>query len=236
MNEVKIKVSEEVPTTTPTEPIVETPEEPAPTPPSEETPEEVEPEVEAQPEENIDYKNELENLEANKPEPKRSEKEKAKYTVEKIYERHPDLKEETEQHIDEGGLAKVEQNLLRQQVEGIIRADSKTEDEVKYKMFFYDNKIVRTGSIHEDADNALWLANKNRTRNAIEEMKRKPVAGQGGGSGQKTPISGIVPLSPQDQLKMKQLGLKQTAPDTWEGEKVKLVFDKKTKKWEQSRK
>ena len=177
----------------------------------------------------IDFKKELENLEANKP-PKRSEKEKAKFTMEKILERFPDIKEEP---LDEDEkVSALEVKLLRNQVEGIIRANSKTEDEVRYKMHFYDHRIIKTGNIHDDADNAEWLANKARTRNALIEMRRKPEGHQGSGAGQRPSLNAAPELPPADVKKLTELGLKQVAPDKWEGTKAVLQYNKAAKKWD----
>lgn len=181
----------------------------------------------------IDYAKELEILNASVPQP-RSEKEKAKFTIDKILERHPDLKDEMIPKNNEN-QDNLRAELLRNQVEGIIRQDSKTEEEVRFKMHFYDNKIVKTGNIHEDADNAIWLANKGRTRNAITEMQRNPVVpNTATGPGQKAQIDGVPNLSPEDVRRLTQAGLKQTAPGVWEGAKVKLVYDPKSKQWDQT--
>lgn len=178
----------------------------------------------------IDYKKELEALELNKP-PQRTEKEKAKFTVDKIYERFPDLKESA----PPVGDSELRTELLRNQVEGIIRASSKTEDEVKVKMFHYDHKIVKTGNIHEDADNAIWLANKGRTRNAIAEQQRNPgEPGASAGAGQRTPTDSAPELSTGDVKRLTQLGLKLVSPGHWEGEKVVLKWDKTAKAWNQT--
>ena len=99
---------------------------------------------------NIDFEKLLEEEKGKlpPPQPKRSEKEKAKFTIDKIYERFPDLKEEEGFDEEESESSKLRQELLRNQVEGIIRQGCKTESEVKFKMHFYDNMIVKTGKIH----------------------------------------------------------------------------------------
>ena len=96
--------------------------------------------------EDIDFKKELEKVagELPPPPPRRSEKEKAKFTMDKILERFPDLQEDFSPESDDDKVSKVREELLRNQVEGIIRANSKNNDEVKYKMFFYDHRIVRS--------------------------------------------------------------------------------------------
>ena len=188
-------------------------------------------------EKDIDYVKALEELENSQP-VKRSEKEKAAYTVKKIYERFPDLnagKKEDEDEDDK--IASLRTDLLRQQVEGIIRREAKTEDEVKYYMRVYDLKTVKTGNIHEDADNALWLANKDRTRNALKEIKRKPAdPGPASGSGQRGDSGKIPELSQRVQAELIRNDVKQTAPDTWEGTKVMLKYNKQAKQWDQTNK
>ena len=185
--------------------------------------------------EDIDFKKELEKVagELPPPPPRRSEKEKAKFTMDKILERFPDLQEDFSPESDDDKVSKVREELLRNQVEGIIRANSKNNDEVKYKMFFYDHRIVKTGNIHEDADNADWLANKARTRNAISEMRRSPPnTDSAGGSGQKPLLKSTPELPPSEVKRLTALGLKQVAPDRWEGTKAVLQYDKAAKKWD----
>ena len=187
----------------------------------------------------IDYKKELERVAVSLPPPvpQRTEKDKAKYTVEKIYERFPDLKEDfvpPDNEEFDNKFSNLQQTLLRNQVEGIIRQNSKSDDEVKYKMFFYEHRIVKTGNIHEDADNAIWLAGKDRTRNALNEMKRTPPSpGPAAGPGQRSPITTAPELSIEDVKRLTQLGLKKVAPDRWEGTKFGLQYNKQTKVWEQ---
>lgn len=168
-------------------------------------------------------------------EPK-TEKEKAKYTVDQIFIRHPDLKSEmVPKPVDDGSAANIEAKLLRNQVEGIIRQSCKTEEEIKVKMHYYDNKIVKTGNIHEDADNAIWLANKGRTKNAIEEMRRNPGEfGGTGGSGHKPNLDGAPELSATEIRKLVSAGLKQISPTRWEGQKTILEWDKNAKAWNQT--
>lgn len=186
----------------------------------------------------VDFNKELEDLEAKLP-PKRSEEEKAKYTMDKIVERFPNLAPKADSFgFDvEEPTEKLRKEMLRNQVEGIIRQHSKTEDEVKYKMHFYDHKVVKSGNIYDDADNAEWLANKNRTRNAIEEMRRTPSdPGSSSGAGAKGASNNIVEL-PSDQIqRLLSLGLKRVAPDRFEGTKTGLQYNKQTKTWEQFRK
>ena len=108
----------------------------------------------------INYAEELNKLESNETTietktSQRSEEEKAKFTVDKIFERFPDLKQEagTEQNNDES-VNTMHRSLLRGQVEGIVRGNSKkkdgtiNEDEVKYKMYFYDKRIQPVSYTH----------------------------------------------------------------------------------------
>lgn len=187
----------------------------------------------------VDYKAELDRLNNLPPPPgQRTEKDKAKYTVEQILIRHPELKDELQmagKPVDDGTAKALEEKLLRNQVEGIIRQGSKSEDEVRVKMHYYDNKIVKTGNIHEDADNAIWLATKGRTRNAIAERDRNPIPPEmAPGPGQKPPMNGIPELPITEVRRLTQLGLKQTAPGVWEGVKIKIEWDKNAKQWNQT--
>lgn len=205
-----------------------------PTPKESETPKETD----------TDFKKELETLEATKPkeQPKRSEEEKAKFTIDKIHERFPNLKEEEpDAMIDEDKISAVESRLEnkfeRNQVEGIFRANSKTEEEVKYKMFFYDNRIAKSGNIHDDADDAEWLANKARTRNAIKEMKQNPDSpGSSTGAGQKPTSNSVPTLPPIERKRLLDLGMKEVSPGRWEGKSQILEWNTQAKSWEQKRK
>ena len=174
----------------------------------------------------------MEKMEGAQP-PKRSEKEKAEHTLKSILGKFPDLIPKDAPDTEDDKFSAMEGRLLRQHVEGIIRANSKTDDEVRYKMFFYDNKIVKSGNIHEDADNAEWLANKARTRNALNEIKRKPEAGPAGGAGQKPPVNSAPDFPPDVERRMASMGLKKLAPGHWEGQKVGIKWNPKTKQMEE---
>lgn len=189
-----------------------------------------------------DFRKQREIEEGKNPPQSRTEEEKAEYTIKQILGRHPELKDKIfpggQPVVTEGEAKNIEQKLLRNQVEGIFRSQSASEEEVKTKLFYYDNKIVKTGNIHEDADNATWLANKGRTRNAIDELKRKP-ADPGAGAGAGTPQSGdgsVPNLSPDDIRKLTLAGMKQISAIKWEGEKTILEWDVNSKQWKETRK
>lgn len=193
-------------------------------------------EEEKEKEEDIDYEKKLAELDRDTP-PKRSEREKAAHAVQSIYKRFPDLKEGGEggEDKEEDRITSLRSDLLRQQVEGVIRQSAKSEAEVKYYLAFYDRKIVKTGNIHEDADNAMWLAGKDRTRNALKEIRRKaPEPGPASGAGQRS-VTGKVPeLSADRRAQLERNGMHEVAPGHWEGEKTTLKYDKKAKKWDQT--
>jgi len=201
-----------------------------------ETPEEKKPESSK----GIDYDKELEALQGKTPLPTRSEKEKAAFTIKKLITKFPDIKSELGEHEEElieDKFGQFSQGFLRQQAEAEIRKRSKTESEAKYKMWFYDHRVNKTGNVFEDVDDAEWLANKGQTRNALEEMKNKTTPpANASGAGQRAVVTDITPLAPADVARMKNMGMVQKAPDLWEGTKVGLKFNKETKAWEQFRK
>lgn len=228
--------------------VEETPPEPAPTPPSEETPkepttsEEKPPEEEA-PKEDIDYKKELENLPP-PPEPtlKRSEEEKADFTVQSILKRHPELEKkysgEAPASSETPDIAGMESNILeklnRNQAETLIREHSKDEDEVKYKMYFYDNRIKLTGNPFADANDAVWLATKGKTINAIKEQKRTPPAPNALGNRGGAPTNAKAPDLPPVQIAaLKENGFKKNAKGGWEAKLTKIEYNISVQKWEQ---
>lgn len=189
----------------------------------------------------FNFAEELNKLEAGKPQEKhveRSEEEKALFSYKKIEERFPHFKETKENTASvDGAVAEMQEGLLRNQVEGIFRASSKNPDEVKYKMYFYDNRIQHTGNIHDDAESAEWLANKGRTQNAISEMKRDPGSpASSEGAGQKTPSGAAPTLPPEEHKRLIAAGLKKVAPGKYEGEKTIIEWDTKAQQWNQTMK
>lgn len=184
----------------------------------------------------IDFSKELDDLNRK---PQRDEKDKARFTLKGILDRHPDLKDELTPKADDP----VEQKLLRNQAEGVIRQrvrEMGVKDEVNavaYYLKFYD-RTTKTGNIYDDVDDAMWLGDKNRTRNALSESKRvPPEPGAGGGAGHKPPGSPSVPTLPPDVIKRwTASGLKQIAPGHWEGTKIVVKWDKDAGKWDQTMK
>ena len=223
-----------------TEPIKK---EEAPVQPPEQTPEQkVETPEEQKPNvpQDIDYDKELEALKGKTPPPTRSEKEKAAFTVKKLITKFPDIKGElgeSEEEPLEDKFGQFSQSFLRQQAESEIRKRSKSESETQYKLWFYYNPVNKTGNVFEDVDDAEWLANKGRTRNALEEMKNKTTPpANASGAGQRGQVTNIPALDPSDVARMKTMGMVQKSPELWEGTKVGLKFNKETKIWEQFRK
>lgn len=194
--------------------------------------------TEATPEaKDIDFEKEAQAIEEKPRQSKYTEREKAANTLKSVYTRFPDLKETIEpaeiitpkEDIDD-----FKQDFLRQQAEAEIRKRVKSDAELKVVMFNYDHRVGKSGNVFEDIDDAYWLAHKRRTRNALEEMKRNPTASTPQGAGIKPPISDIPPIL--DAKRLKDAGMTQTAPDTWEGKSTKLVYDKKEKAWKTIRK
>lgn len=227
-------------------PPVETPSvketSPAPTPPEGEKPPVETPPATDPPKEDINYAEELNKLESevipSKQKPARSEEDKAKFTLDKIHERFPHLKGEVvAADATADGIDEVKDLMLRNQAEGIIRQTAKSEDEVKYKMHFYDNRIQRTGNIHTDVEAAVWLANKGRTQNAIKEMKRDPGdPGSASGPGQKLPSNTAPQLPAEEHKILINSGFKLVEPGRYESSMFILQWDKGVQKWDQTRK
>jgi hypothetical protein len=170
---------------------------------------------------------------------KYSEREKAEHTLNSIKTRFPDLVPVPDEELptENDRISEVQNTLTRQQVEGIMRASSKSESEVNLKMWFYDNRIVKTGNIYRDADDAAFLANKEFTRSAIKDMRRNPpTEKEPSGPGQR-PVRTDIPPLPQSQIDdLVRAGFQQTAPDLWEGSALIVKFNKASRKWEQLRK
>lgn len=227
---------------------------PAPVPTSDETPPSPEaPKGEDGELQDIDFAKELgEVTTVEPPKPKRTEKEKAEYSLHKILEKHPDLKtkvlgepatvvdeDEDEEDVAEKVLGNLQAQNARTQAEGIIRQQLQgkgvkdMDSAVKFYLAHYD-KLPKTASIFEDVDNAIWLANKKRTQNALKELRRTPPENSHpSGSGAKPPKTDIPELPPSEIKKLVELGLKQTAPGVWEGNKVIIKYNKAEGKWEQ---
>jgi len=181
----------------------------------------------------IDFKKKLEDAAKNlpPPAPKHTEEEKAKFTIDKIHERFPNLRDEPIVAEDDK-LKALDDKLTRNQAETLIREGAKTEDEVKWTLHVYDNEIQKTGNLHKDVEKAVWLANMDRTKNAIREQKRNPPEpGDVGGAGAKAPSDNVVDLPPEQVTKLLELGLKRVAPDRFEGVKKGLRYDKQLKDW-----
>ena len=187
----------------------------------------------------IDYKKESEALDQKGPKP--GERDKAKFTVGKIFERFPDLKDEIAPSVQPPEDS-VEQRLIRNQVEGVIRQrvrEAGIKDEVgavAYYMKCYD-RIPHSPNIYDDVDDAMWLGDKNRTRNTLQEMKRTPPEPTpAGGPGQKPPLNTAPQLPPEEVKRLIQAGMKQVHPGKWEGVATILEWNPQEKKWDSKRK
>lgn len=212
----------------------ETPEEAEPSP--QENLEEKQPEegeekvVESEPESEEDhFKKELEVLEGKKPQ--RTELEKAIHTREQIDKRIVDLGGES--------LLKKEQSP---QVEFVTKDDfaenyartlARSQDELKVIMWHYRNGIQKTGNIHEDIDNAHWLANKGRVKKLYEEIDRgKEKPSFISGPGQKVKNTLFPEMPKEDQAMLKRRGFSFN-PKTgrWEAKHNAYRYDPIQKAW-----
>lgn len=183
---------------------------------------------EEKPSEDADFEKELETLEQK---PKRTELERAVHTREQIDKRIVDLggesvirpKKEVSEFVTKDDFA-----------EQYARTLGKTESEIRVIMWHYKNGIQRSGNIHEDIDNAYWLAHKGRIRRTYQEIDRiqRPPQG-GGGAGQKLKDKPSIPaMSPEEQLAYQRRGFKlNSQTGEWEAKFNKAVFDQKTRQW-----
>jgi len=198
--------------------------EPAPAPTSEPTPPEKKEETPATPP-NIDYIKELEALEGSNraytpPKSKEEQLRQAKFTLESTKKRIVDLGGTVDETpiLNENPLDDFQNNFLEQQAEAEIRKTSTSEDEVRFKMYFYKNRIKPSGNVFRDVEEALWLANRHRTQNTLNELKnRPPPPGVGSGPGQKSPEKTIIALSPEKEAELLRFKYKKVAPDKYEG-------------------
>lgn len=209
---------------------------PAPAPTSEPTPKEEIP----KPPENIDYSKELEALEGSKrsytpPKSKDDELRQAKFTLESVKKRIVELGGQLDElPPDERGnqFDNLRNELYEQQAEAEIRRGAKSEDEARYKMWFFKNRIVRSGNVFRDVEEALWLSNRHRTENAMEELKNKQTPSSfSQGPGQRSSDKVIPTLTPEKEAELMRYGFKKTAPGRYEGKKMIYRFDEATKSW-----
>ena len=224
----------------------ETPEEAPSSPqenPEEEQPEEGKEEVEQpEPESDDHFKKELDVLEGKKPQ--RTELEKAVYAREQIDRRIVDLGGDSLKAGTANNNAnyfslikkeKPEQEFVTKDdfAENYARSLAKSENELKVIMWQYRHGIQKTGNIHEDIDNAYWLANKGRIKKLHEEIERSGERPSlGGGTGQKVKKT-IVPEMPTDmQVILKRRGFSFN-PKTgrWEARHNAYRYDPQIKDW-----
>lgn len=193
-----------------------------------------------EPKQDIDFEKEYQALEAKAPPRKTREDElkAAQYSLNSLKKRIKDLGGEVEETPApvEDKFEQFATGFVRQQAEAEIRKRSKSEAEVKYKLWFYDHKIVKSGNVFSDVDDAEWLANKNRTQNALQEMKNAPTAADTSGPGQKTPHVRVVALPKEEEMKLLQAGYKKVSPSKYEGTRFVYRFDEVAAKWIQEKK
>ena len=151
---------------------------------SEESTEQSSSEEESNEESDIDYKGELE---------------KKQGTAEHNREGYEQRKKEPHTVIDKEGtkkliateVAKAVGQVTKQNALMTARSMSRSEDEAQLTMWHYNNSILKTGDIHEDIENAHFLANKKRYAKDISEARRSAASSEsksrGGGPGNKKP-------------------------------------------------
>lgn len=151
---------------------------------SEESAAESEAEEESTEESEIDYKGELEKKEGT-AEHNREGYEKRKG------EPHTVIDKEGTQKLIATEVAKAVGQVTKQNALMTARSMSRSEDEAQLTMWHYNNSILKTGDIHEDIENAHFLANKKRYAKDVSEARRSAASSEsksrGGGPGNKKP-------------------------------------------------
>ena len=116
--------------------------------------------------------------------------------------------------------------------ESYARSLAKSDSELQVVMWQYRNGIQRTGNLHQDIDNAYWLAHKTRIRKTYEEIERieKPPV-MSGGAGQRVQRTKAVEMPIELQKVFSRRGFKPNKDGVWEAKHNKAVFDSVTKQW-----
>ena len=139
-------------------------------------------EEESNEESEIDYKGELEKKQGN------AEHNREGYDKRKG-ESHTVIDKEGTQKLIATEVAKAVGQVTKQNALMIAKSLSRSEDETELTMWHYENSIMKSGDIHEDIENAHFLANKKRYANDVSEARRSAVSAEsksrGGGPGTK---------------------------------------------------
>ena len=125
----------------------------------------------------------------------------------------------------------TKEDLAEQYASSLAKSDS----ERKVIMWHYRNSIRKIGNIHEDVDNAYWLAHKGRIRKTYQELERiaRPSQG-GGGAGQKFPSKPLIPEMPKvQQDRLKRIGFVfNPKTSEWVAKHTKYVYVPSLKGWD----
>lgn len=201
--------------------------------PSEETSkEEIEETVieteESKSQEDIDFKKVAEELESTHK-PKRSKLEEAKFNLKKNAERLKELGGDPSEILETPKVeAEIEtdyvtkNDLARLEARQLVKSD----DEMRVVMWYVENKGL-------SVDDAYFLANKGKIKNANEEMKRiiKPPVGSGGTAGQKPKVANAPELSKQEAMILMRRGYKLVMPGLYQAKYNQKRYDEKAKVW-----
>lgn len=80
-------------------------------------------------------------------------------------------REEAEVMVNEK-VSEVVKGLQRSTIEDRVDQLARTPEEKELILYHYDRSIVPTGNLNEDLENAYALANKNKVRTQISELKK----------------------------------------------------------------
>lgn len=150
---------------------------------SEEKPEEAESEESNDPEESensdepskedtSDYDKELKRIEQDKEEKRKGyAMRKGKKDDDEEEEEQEDIDEKIQKAVKEA-VAGVQKDVQRSNVETLLRQQTGSDSEFKLALHHYDNSINPSGSVNDDVENAVLLANKHRLKGVESEKKR----------------------------------------------------------------
>lgn len=176
----------------------------------------------------IDFKKKAEELESIHK-PKRSKLEEARFNLKKNAERLKELGGDPSEILE---TPKVESEIETDYVtkNDLARLEArqlvKSDDEMRVVMWYVENKGL-------SVDDAYFLANKGKIKNANEEMKRivKPPVGSGGTAGQKPKVSNAPELPKQEAMILTRRGYKLVKPGLYQAKYNQKRYDEKLKIW-----
>lgn len=173
----------------------------------EDSTQEAQPEQEQQPEPNaeIDYAAELE---AEKEARQKAEKDRDNYKEGMLNYKDQikgddDGEDEDVAKIVDSKLSSFEQRLFEKDLNEVLSQATTNPDEKELIKYYYQNKIVRSGNLQEDIENAKMLANRKRILAENEELKfanaNRPTNTGYGTSVKKDTDENVRELSPQEK-------------------------------------